>query len=384
MAALPSESNDPFFRDLCAVTEEVRQGVVPSTAKAAQAHWTIWENFCDDIGLDDPTLQSVDDPIPFLQVFAYRFRHGHINKTRRPVRSRTVEGALRSIGQAASAVGSPDPRYNSHGKIDFRLQRLLAAYKRKDPPPNRVKPCPVPLLLHIMAAAAVAAATFKMRAIADMICLAFFYLLRPGEYSGHPDQESTPFRLMDTVFYIGAQRLNTSTATDAQLNSATFVTLEFTTQKNGVAGEVIGHGLSGNPTFCPVRAAARRVIHLRAHGAPPDQPLASFYNEATHKWNRLCPADITNELRLAAAVLGPALGFLPKHVSARSLRASGAMALLCANVDTDKIRLIGRWRSDEMLRYLHVQADRVMQHFSSRMLSGGHFSLLPNHEVPLL
>jgi hypothetical protein len=33
------------------------------------------------------------------------------------------------------------------------------------------------------------------------------------------------------------------------------------------------------------------------------------------------------------------------------------MALLNGGVDTDIIRLIGRWRSDKMLRYLHVQAE---------------------------
>ena len=33
-----------------------------------------------------------------------------------------------------------------------------------------------------------------------------------------------------------------------------------------------------------------------------------------------------------------------------------AMALLCAGVNSDRTRLLGRWRSDEMYRYLHVQA----------------------------
>jgi hypothetical protein len=60
------------------------------------------------------------------------------------------------------------------------------------------------------------------------------------------------------------------------------------------------------------------------------------------------------------------------------------MALLCAHVDTDIIRLLGRWRSDEMLRYLHVQAEPVMRDFSRRMLSGGTFTLLPNQDVPIL
>jgi hypothetical protein len=104
----------------------------------------------------------------------------------------------------------------------------------------------------------------------------------------------------------------------------------------------------------------------------------------TNRPRRLAPKDITHLLRLAVILLGPQYGFLPKNISGGSLRASGAMALLCANVDTDRIRLIGCWRSDEMLRYLHVQAEPIMRHFSSRMLAGGNFTLLPNHEVPLL
>ena len=81
-------------------------------------------------------------------------------------------------------------------------------------------------------------------------------------------------------------------------------------------------------------------------------------------------------------ILGPALGFLPTDISARSLRASGAMALLCAQVDSDVIRLLGRWRSDEMLRYLHIQAEPVMRDFASRMLTHGNFVLTPNQDVP--
>jgi hypothetical protein len=59
------------------------------------------------------------------------------------------------------------------------------------------------------------------------------------------------------------------------------------------------------------------------------------------------------------------------------------MALLCGGVDTDIIRLIGRWHSDEMLRYLHVQAEPVMRRHSTLMLSGGEYTLHPNREVPM-
>ena len=53
-------------------------------------------------------------------------------------------------------------------------------------------------------------------------------------------------------------------------------------------------------------------------------------------------------------------------------KALGAMALLCgAQVDTNIIGLLGRWRSDKMLCYLHLSAETVMCNFASRMLNHG-------------
>jgi hypothetical protein len=53
------------------------------------------------------------------------------------------------------------------------------------------------------------------------------------------------------------------------------------------------------------------------------------------------------------------------------------MALLCAGVDSYCLRMIGQWRSDEMFRYLHVQAQPVMNGLAAAMLRGGDFRLTP-------
>lgn len=68
--------------------------------------------------------------------------------------------------------------------------------------------------------------------------------------------------------------------------------------------------------------------------------------------------------------------------STRSVRAVGVMALLCAPVDFRYIRLLGCWRSDEMLRYLKVQAQPIVRVFAFSMLSGGQYTLLPSASVP--
>lgn len=209
-----------------------------------------------------------------------------------------------------------------------------------------------------------------------MICLAFFFLLRPGEYTA-TTSESTPFRLGDVGLSSGGTYVNVFTAPDEDLDAADFVTLTFTTQKNGVRGEVIGLGPSGNANLCPVRSMVRRIKHLRSSGARPETPLSFYF--ADGKWSPVSPRDITSILKTALIALGVHNhGFDPNKVSCRSLRAAGAMALFCAKVDPETVRLLGRWNSDAMLRYLHLQAEPIMRNFSNIMLQGGQYDLLPN------
>ena len=66
--------------------------------------------------------------------------------------------------------------------------------------------------------------------IADMIGLAFFFLLRPGEYANSPS-DSSPFELRDVQLFRGQQRLNLAVASDAELLTATFSILTFCDQK---------------------------------------------------------------------------------------------------------------------------------------------------------
>ena len=332
MAPLDADTTDTFRNDLRLAQADVQAGVVPSCARAADAQWDIWVAFCEELQMD-PTLQIVEDPVPFLQVFAYRYRHGTIAPSKRTLRSRTVEGALRSVGQTFASMGSQDPRFTIQNKMDFRLQRQLACYSKEDPPPDRVKPIPIAVIRHVLSAALLSA-TLDNLAVADMIVLAFFFLLRPGEYTATASN-TTPFRMCDVQLFIGPVPIDPATDNEQSLWSATFASLTFTTQKNGVRGEVIGLGRSGDPEFCPVLCLVRRILHLRHFNAPAETPLATYFSN--QKWHPITPADITVTLRLAAAVLGPTYGFLPKDISARSMRAAGATALLCAQVDTDII-----------------------------------------------
>ncbi len=324
------------------------------------------------------------DPTPVLQVFAHRYRQGIISPSKSPVCGRTVGNALRAVGQTLAHMGYTDPWLTPSGKIDLRLSHLLSSYNKADPPPHRVKPIPIALLRH----------TCDLQrqshyplgpALADMLTLGFFYLLRPGEYADTSSPESSPFRLQDIHLMVGCRHLAHLTCPEQELYSANFACLEFTKQftqqKNGVRGELVGLGKSGNAAFCRVTALINRILHLRRHHAGPTTPIHTY---RTNRWESVTSATLTSALRQSTAVLGHALGISPGDISIRSLRSSGAMALLCGRADTDRIRLLGRWRSEEMLHYLHVQAFPGVASLAPTMLQHGNYALIPNNPHPPL
>jgi hypothetical protein len=84
-----------------------------------------------------------------------------------------------------------------------------------------------------------------------------------------------------------------------------------------------------------------------------------------HQIQHVTLSIITKAICDAVTFIGTDLGFMPSYVSARSLRAIDAMALLVSNVYTDIIKLLGCWRSDEMCRYLHLTTEPIMRDLSA-------------------
>ncbi len=363
--------------ELGTIKQAARRGISAGRTGSNDTAWHTWTEFCCSLH-QDPWLSTIDDPLPILQIFAHRYRLGQLALSGSPVKARTVEGALRAVGQTFAALGYDDPRLQPSGRLDFRLQRQLQCYNKVDPPPTRVKPIPLQVL-HLAITHCYRSNTIESQTIAQMLILGFFFLLRPGEYAHTSNEDASPFRLCDIHLMVHTRRLNPYTCSEIDLDATTYIGLEFTTQKNGVRGEIVGLGRSGHHVLCPVCAMINRVKHLRAFRAPTTTPIYSYHNNI--KWQPINTTVLTLHLRWAVAALSHEVGIAPEEVSIRSLRASGAMALLCAEVDTDKIRLLGRWRSDEMLRYLHVQAFPVLAPMASLMLRHGYFTLLPNHPL---
>jgi hypothetical protein len=111
-------------------------------------------------------------------VFAQRYRDGRLSPGKQPVRDSTVADAIRMVGQTYKQLGTRDFRLDkSIGQLDFRLR----VYEKQDPTPTRFKPTPIQLVKAVVDKAYKSTRPSEAKqAIADMICIAFFFLLRPG------------------------------------------------------------------------------------------------------------------------------------------------------------------------------------------------------------
>ena len=84
--------------------------------------------------------------------------------------------------------------------------------------------------------------------ISDLAWVAFFFLLRPGEYyKGGTDTTHHLFLIKDAQLFIVYKPYNTATAPNIIFSRVDFVSLLFMTQNNGAKGKLIGHGRTGHP-----------------------------------------------------------------------------------------------------------------------------------------
>jgi hypothetical protein len=71
-------------------------------------------------------------------------------------------------------------------------------------------------------------------------------------------------------------------------------------------------------------------------------------------------------------------------ISARSLRAGGAIALFHGRVDLSNIRMMCLWHTDTTMRYLHVQAHPILGKYAARILNEVTCSFFPDKTVPII
>ena len=351
------------------------------------AHWT---EYCEANGLD-PSLSGYNVPQRTAVVLAYGQQYREWGKwspgrPKRFVRAGTVVKALTSVGSGFTNLGLQDPRKDEFTNALLpAIREFQDGLRKMDSPASRVYPVGLQFIRHlpdILDFDHSTEGTINQH-IVNLTIVGFFWLLRPCEFLRSPEAhlQTKAFQLKDISFtYRGRQvsAPNASFLNDVRnwrhIHDAA---LMFTEQKNGVKGEIIRQRATNHDFLCPAKALAWIVRHMLKHRAGPDTYIYSHWC-AYRKYLRPISYDmVTTGLRLCAEELFSSTGIKPSLLTVKGLRPGGATALLCAGVDSNATALLGRWRSDAMLRYLRAQAAAYTNHYSQLMLDSGSYTFTP-------
>jgi hypothetical protein len=344
----------------------------------------------------DTYLQGVpyEQRVRLLTGFAAAVRGGFYGRGR-TVTASTVSTAITAVGQMiALAVGiNPTKLPGGDNKLLPRLSQMLDEWRKTDPPPTKKLPIEADIPEFLCELGNSDSASPVEAAVGDLTVIAFYYLLRVGEYTTkgtrNSSKQTVQFKLEDVTFFCkdasGNLRQLGRDAPREHVMTAQSATLKLDNQKNGWRGVCIHQEANGEHIACPVRTLGRRYLAIRAHATNPKLPLSSYYTKGVRQ-------DVTDKhirvaLKLAASALGyPAHGFPIDRIDTHSLRSGGANALALAGYSDTQIQKMGRWKGPTFKEYIREELHVFLQGMSRDMkqkfqfvnISGGVF-----HDVTL-
>lgn len=251
----------------------------------------------------------------------------------------------------------------------------METYRRQDPPTTPKLAVPVAVAIH---AGKYARRTRLARteAIADLVNIAFYFLLRVGEYTysnKKARKRTQQFRIRDITLWNKKDQVIPNTASLHELKQAQQATMRISNQKNGTRGQAIHHFRPQNHHNTFVDSLAHRIHHIMQNTTNINTPISAYFPNNGRAFH-VFAGDINHFVKKSVKILGYVKnGFLPRFVSSHSLRAGGAMAMKLNGVDSDTIKKFGRWSSDTFLMYIHEQVSAVSAGVSTAMSNNIHF-----------
>ncbi len=218
-------------------------------------------------------------------------------------------------------------------------------------------------------------ATALDRAVGDLVMVAFYYLLRVGEYTvkgtRNETKQTVQFKLEDVSFFRknsqGRLRCLPREAPDHLVMTADGATLKLDNQKNGWKGVCVYHETNGDMIYCPVRALGRRVRDIRAGGGRRTTFLSAYF-VGTTKYD-VTAENISSAVKGAARALSyPTTKGIPlQRINTHSLRSGGANALALAGYSDTQIQKMGRWRGATFKEYIREELAVYAENMSRDM-----------------
>jgi len=210
----------------------------------------------------------------------------------------------------------------------------------------------------------------RVKAIGELTLIAFYFLLRVGEYTYHGKgiRRTQQFRLCDLKFFTKGHQIQ-----PGQLPTLAgiidLVSMTIDNQKNGHQGQTLSHhALTDNNLCCPVRALVSCTLDMIKDGAQQDTLICAFRESPTMAWQHVRSKDMVKAVKDAVKIKKTKdNGFVESKVGSHSLRAGGAMALYITKHSVIEIQWAGRWTSMTVMEYIHGQLDVVSKGLTQAM-----------------
>jgi len=255
---------------------------------------------------------------------------------------------------------------------------MMDGMRKVDPPTTKKLPVEVDIPELLVRMAHVTVTATRAQAIADLILIAFYYLLRVGEYTckgtRNESKQTVQFRAGDCTFFKknhnGKLQQLSRWAPAKDIMAADSVTLQLTNQKNGWKNVCINHHHNGEKLLSPTKAIARRYLHIRDSTTSADflttNLSAYFVNGCKYE---VTDKDVRSAVKYAAKELNyPENKGIPiERIDTHSLRGGGANALSLAGYSDREIQKMGRWKSNTFKEYVSDQLSQFSEGMSKSM-----------------
>jgi hypothetical protein len=236
-------------------------------------------------------------------------------------------------------------------KLLSSLQQMLDGFRKADPPTTKQLPVEAVISEFLVQLGLSPEARELDCAIGDFTMIAFYNLLRIGEYTTkgtcNNSKQTEEFKMGGITFFAKDKQGNLCClprdATEDLIAVADGATMKLDNQKNGWKGVCVYQESNGDPLNCPIRALGRRYLHIRTYEATKKTMILAYFNEGRRY-------DVTSEhvssaLKLAVGALEyPTFKGIPiERVNTHSLRSGGTNPLALAGYSDTQIQKMGHW-----------------------------------------
>ena len=257
------------------------------------------------------------------------------------------------------------------------LSQLLDGWRKEDPPSKKKLPVEVDVPELLVEWGLMSAATVLAGVVGDLTLIAFYFLLRVGEYTiksrRNESKQTVPFKMENISMFkrdkLGQLRQLSRHAPDDDILTADSAAMTLDNQKNGHKNVCIHHEANGDSIFCPVRAVGRRFVYVRGRmNNDWSTPIHAYWDEDGQRKD-VTDNDIRRALKEAATVLEyPETRGIPiDRVDTHSLRGGGANALSLNGYSDTQIQKLGRWRGQSFKEYIRDELHSFAAGMSTAM-----------------